>query len=150
EQAAASRSDLALAQLAAGQADAYRRMCGWLVEQLKGQKLVGGEDVAHDVARACVLRADAVPAEGWRSLAEMPIKDAVLRAAVLCGAGGPAEALAALGDDGGAHALLVRALAEHVRGNPAAAREALRQAAEWLDAAPEPPRWDGPGTRAED
>jgi hypothetical protein len=150
EQTAPSRHELALAQLAAGDLAGYRRTCASLLKLCEGQEPGGGEAIAEDVARACVLKPDALAPEGWQSLAGKRIEDPAVRAAVLCRAGRPAPALEALGDDRSPYALLVQALAEHGSGRADAARLALRQAVEWLDGAPEPPRWDGTKTRADE
>jgi WD40 repeat protein len=150
EQTAPSRRELALAQLAAGDLAAYRRTCAALLKLCEGQEPGGGEAAAEDVARACVLKGDALPPEGWQSLAGKRVEDPAVRAAVLCRAGRAAPALEALGEDRSPYALLVRALAEHGSGRADVARLALRQAVEWLDGAPEPPRWDGTKTRADE
>jgi hypothetical protein len=148
EQAAPSQREQAMLFLAAGRLAEYRSRCAALLKLCQGQEPGGGEAIAEDVARACAPRADALPPEGWQSLAGKRIEDATVRAAVLCRAGRHAQALEALASDTGAYALLVRALAEQGLGRADAAREALRQAAAWLDAAPDPPRWDGTKTRA--
>jgi WD domain, G-beta repeat len=148
EQTAPSRRELAVAQLAAGRTDDYRRTCERLLTLCENQEVGGGEPVSVDVARACVLRPDALPAAGWTSLAAKRIDDPIVQAAVLHRAGRHAEALASLGKDTGPYALLVRALAERAAGRIEAARTAAQQAGAWLDAVPDPPRWDGTNTRA--
>jgi hypothetical protein len=97
------------------------------------------------VARACVLLPDAV-AEPARLLALLPERaDALTRGAVLCRAGRHEQALQLLGQGDEPAALLYRALAEHGRGKPEAARAALAQAEQWLKA---PDRGDPEQTNA--
>jgi hypothetical protein len=164
-QTVALRRDLALCQLAAGQQQAYRQNCAALLEQfdkgLAGDRAglgllalspsgglaalpplaaaVRPQDVLRPaVARAVALGPGAVPAARLLRLAEGA--DVVTRALLLHRAGKHNDALKLLAAQPGPRALLVRALAERVRGRPAEAARALAQAAAAPAAASLP--WD--------
>jgi WD40 repeat protein/serine/threonine protein kinase len=146
---------LALAQLHAGQVDAYRRTC----QQMQQRFAVPGEarqaafmlasppgfgraasrlairepafgcglfEWQHTI-RAAVLQPKVLTnPEQW--LARLPKEDRLLRGAILCRAGNHADAVAELAEVRDPVGLLFRALAEHSRGNTDACRTALAAA----------------------
>jgi hypothetical protein len=165
---------LALAQLASGKEEAFRKTCA----QFRGRfgappasALVGllfafrpgdvpGSAVLPglakepflppslsgrlEVVRTCVLE----PRSADPPLGLLPLTDPsheLAHAAVLCRAGRHAEAVQALARRDDAIALLWRALAEAGRDRPEAARQALDQAEKWLVA---PSRLDPKQTNA--
>jgi hypothetical protein len=87
----------------------------------------------RQVVRPAVVRPDAV-ADPARLLACTTQADPVTRGAALCRAGQHDEAAKVLGPVQEGAGLLYRALAEHGRGRPAAAQEALQRAVRWLEA----------------
>jgi hypothetical protein len=92
------------------------------------------------VVRPAVVRPDTV-ADPARLLAFSTQADPVTRGAALCRAGRHEEAAQVLGPAEEGAGLLYLALAEHGRGRPAAAQDALRRAVRWLEA----PSRDDPG-----
>jgi dipeptidyl aminopeptidase/acylaminoacyl peptidase len=153
---------LALADLGAGRTDAYRETCGRLLGFLQptpevpfatflldpapgnawGAALVlkAWQDAIprrrqeqRQVARPAVVRPDAI-ADPARLLAFTTQADPVTRGAALCCAGRHDAAAQLLGPVQEASGLLYLALAEHGRGRPASAQEALQRAVRWLEA----------------
>ena len=114
---AENERDLALAQRAAGQADAARQTCRRLLsrDHLK-------DSVA--VARCAVVLADGI--EDVRQLKPfLDLDDPITRGAVLLRSGKPEEAAQALKDADDEVGFLFLALAEVARGRPAEARKSL-------------------------
>jgi tetratricopeptide (TPR) repeat protein len=152
---------LALADLGAGRTGAYRETCGRLLDFLRPTPEVPLAAYLLDPApgsacgraralkswqdglprrqqeqrlaiRPAVVRPDAVT-DPARLLAFSTQADPVTRGASLCRAGHYDEAAKLLGPVQEAAGLLYLALAEHGRGRPAAAREALQRAVWWLE-----------------
>jgi hypothetical protein len=154
--AASAWRRLALAQVQAGQPDAFARTCRQMQQRFRvpgevGQagfalaaplQPLGGVNAAmlrhrdlppgaslHDrlvTVRTVVLRPGAL-AEPAAWLAALPREEKLLRGAVLCRAGKHADAVKELEGLQEPLAVLFRALAEHGRGNQDAARQALAQ-----------------------
>jgi WD40 repeat protein len=111
------RRDLALAQRAAGQADAARQTCRRLLSRQHPKN-------SFAAARCAVVLADGV--EDVRQLKGLlDLDDPVTRGAVLFRSGKPEEAVQALKDTDDKVGLLFLALAESARGRPAEARKSL-------------------------
>lgn len=109
--------DLALAQRAAGQADASRQTCRRLLSR------VHPNDSAV-VARCAVVLADGI--EDPQQLKPfLDLDDPIMRGAVLYRSGKVEEAIQALKDTDDEVGLLFLALAECARGRPVEARESL-------------------------
>jgi WD40 repeat protein/tRNA A-37 threonylcarbamoyl transferase component Bud32 len=146
---------LALAQLHAGQVDAYRQTCQQMQQRFAvpgeirlaafmlaappGFGMAANRLAVHEPAFGCgllewqhTIRAAVLQPklltnpEQW--LARLPKEEKLLRGAILCRAGKHAEAVAELVDVRDPVGLLFRALAEHGRGNQAACRTALAAA----------------------
>jgi DNA-binding beta-propeller fold protein YncE len=116
---------LALAQLHTGQIDAYCRSAQQMQERFAAAD--GGLFGWQQTIRTAVLQPGVLKnPETW--LARLPKDDKLLRGAVLCRSGEPILALAELSEVRDPVGLLVRALAEHGRGNQKAARAALAEA----------------------
>jgi WD40 repeat protein/tRNA A-37 threonylcarbamoyl transferase component Bud32 len=147
-------SRLSLCQAGAAQDAAYRQTCAELLRRLEvgadapaiarlQAAAAGGWPVLAAaattaaertaLARICLLRPGAV-ADPTRLLALVPEMDGLSRAAALCRAGKHDEAAKLLAGRAEPAALLFLALAEHGRGQDAAARQALERAGQWLDA----------------
>jgi DNA-binding beta-propeller fold protein YncE len=153
---------LALAHLGAGRTDAYRETCGrllvlgrrtseapltaFLLNPAPGNAwgaalvLRAWQDAIPRrrqeqrlVVRPAVVRPDAV-ADPAQLLAFSTQADPVTRGAALCRTGRHDAAAKLLGPVQEGPGLLYLALAEHGRGRPAAAQEALQRAVGWLEA----------------
>jgi Flp pilus assembly protein TadD len=109
--------DLALAQRAAGQADASRQTCRRLLSREHPKGSVA-------VARCAVVLAPGI--EDVRQLKPfLDLDDPITRGAVLFRVGKPEEAVQALKDTDDEVGLLFLALAEGAQGRPAEARKSL-------------------------
>jgi tetratricopeptide (TPR) repeat protein len=160
-------SALALANLGAGRMDTYRKTCGRLLDFLQptpevplatfllnpapghawgaALALKAWQDALPrrrqeqvQVVRPAVVRSGAI-ADPARLLAFTAQADPVTRGAALCRAGRHDEAAKVLGPGQEVEGLLYLALAEHGRGRPGAAKQALERAVRWLEA---PSRYD--------
>jgi hypothetical protein len=96
-------------------------------------RLGGWQQKHRQLGRTALVRPDAV-ADPARLLAYTTQADPVTRGAALCRAGRHDAAAKLLGPVQEGAGLLYLALAEHGRGRPAAAKEALQRAVRWLEA----------------